>query len=146
MLMEQMFRATDLESRVSLNMNVLDAGTIPGVMNLREVLNAGDGEAAACAPVRGDMVAVVGENRRLIVFPLSELPEMTRGRGVKLQSYRDGGLSDVTTFARDDGLPWRTGAGVRREKVPPEYLGKRAQAGRVAMRGFPRNNRFGNYE
>ena len=112
----------------------------------KQVLNAGDGEAAACAPVRGDMVAVVGENRRLIVFPLSELPEMTRGRGVKLQSYRDGGLSDVTTFARDDGLPWRTGAGVRREKVPPEYLGKRAQAGRVAMRGFPRNNRFGNYE
>ena len=113
----------------------------------KQVLNVGDGvEAAACAPVRGDMVAVVGENRRLNIFPLSDLPQMTRGRGVKLQSYRDGGLSDVTTFALADGLSWKTGAGVRTEKVPPEYRGKRAQAGRVAMRGFPRNNRFGNYE
>ena len=113
----------------------------------KQVLNVGDGvEAASCAPVRGDMVATVGENRRLNIFPLSDLPRMTRGRGVKLQSYRDGGLSDVTTFALADGLSWKTGAGVRTEKVPQEYLGKRAQAGRIAMRGFPRNNRFGNYE
>ena len=113
----------------------------------KQVLNVGDGvEAAACAPVHGDMVATVGENRRLNIFPLSDLPRMARGRGVKLQSYRDGGLSDVTTFALADGLSWKTGAGVRTEKVPPEYLGKRAQAGRIAMRGFPRNNRFGNYE
>ncbi len=113
----------------------------------KQVLNVGaGGEAAACAPVRGDTIAVVGENRKLNAFPLSEIPEMSRGRGVRLQSYRDGGLSDVTTFALADGLSWTTGAGVRTARLPSQYLGKRAQAGRLAMRGFPRNNRFGNFE
>jgi topoisomerase-4 subunit A len=113
----------------------------------KQVLNVGKGvEAAACAPVHGDSVAVVGENRKIIIFALDELPEMTRGRGVKLQSYKDGSLSDITTFARKEGLPWRTGAGVRTETDIKAYVGKRAQAGRLAMRGFPRNARFGNYE
>ena len=115
--------------------------------NGKQALNVGAGvEAVACAPVRGDAVAVVGENRKIILFPLSELPEMSRGRGVKLQSYKDGGLSDVTTFSLNDGLTWKTGAGVRVETDIKTYIGKRAQAGRLAMRGFPRNNRFGNYE
>ncbi len=115
--------------------------------NGKQVLNVGKGlEAAACAPVTGDSVAVVGENHKLILFLLSELPEMARGRGVKLQSYKDSGLSDVTTFTLKEGLPWRTGAGVRTETDLKAYVGKRAQAGRLAMRGFPRNNRFGNYE
>ncbi len=113
----------------------------------KQVLNVGKGvEAAACAPVRGDSVAVVGENRKIILFGLDELPEMTRGRGVKLQSYKDGGLSDVTTFTRKEGLPWKTGAGVRTETDIKAYFGKRSQAGRLAMRGFPRNSRFGNYD
>ena len=115
--------------------------------NGRQVLNVGKGaEAVACAPVTGDTVAVVGDNRKIILFPISELPEMGRGRGVKLQSYKDGGLSDVTTFTLKEGLPWKTGAGVRVETDIKSYVGKRAQAGRLAMRGFPRNNRFGNYE
>ncbi|MEX2455358.1 MAG: DNA topoisomerase IV subunit A [Rhodospirillaceae bacterium] len=115
--------------------------------NGKQVLNVGKGvEAVACAPVRGDSVAAVGENRKIIVFPLDELPEMTRGRGVKLQSYKDGGLSDVTTFTLKDGLRWKTGAGVRTETDLESYVGKRAQAGRLAMRGFPRNSRFGNYD
>ena len=97
-------------------------------------------------PARGDSVAVVGENRKIIVFALDELPEMARGRGVKLQSYKDGGLSDVTTFALKDGMPWKTGAGVRTETDLEPYIGKRAQAGRLAMRGFPRNSRFGNFD
>lgn len=113
----------------------------------KQALNVGkDGEAQACAPVSGDMVAVIGENRKIILFPLEELPEMTRGRGVKLQSYKDGGLCDVSTFTLKDGLSWKTGAGVRTDTDIKTYLGKRAQAGRVAMRGFPRNGRFGNYE
>ena len=85
-------------------------------------------------------------NRKIVIFPLSELPEMGRGRGVKLQSYKDGGLADVTTFILKEGLPWKTGAGVRTETDIKAYIGKRSQAGRIAMRGFPRNNRFGNYE
>ena len=115
--------------------------------NGKQALNVGKGvEAQACAAVVGDMVAVVGENRKIILFPLDELPEMSRGRGVKLQSYKDGGLSDVTTFVLKEGLPWKTGAGVRTESDIKAYIGKRSQAGRVAMRGFPRNSRFGNYE
>ena len=74
------------------------------------------------------------------------LPEMTRGRGVKLQSYKDGGLRDVSTFSLKEGLTWKTGAGVRTETDIKSYIGKRSQAGRVAMRGFPRNGRFGHYE
>ena len=110
----------------------------------KQVLNLGEGdEAAACAPVRGDSVAVVGENRRLLVFALSELPEMTRGRGVRLQSYRDGGLADATTFDGATGLAWRTGARTRTETGLAAWTGKRGQAGRPVMRGFPRSGRFG---
>ena len=115
--------------------------------NGKQVLNLGKGaEAQACAPVAGDTLAAVGENRKIVIFPLRDLPEMTRGRGVKLQSYKDGGLADVTTFILSDGLSWKTGVGVRTETDIEAYIGKRSQAGRIAMRGFPRNNRFGNYE
>ena len=115
--------------------------------NGKQALKVGkDGEAQACAPVTGDMVTVVGENRKIMLFPLEALPEMTRGRGVKLQSYKDGGLCDVSTFALKEGLSWKTGAGVRTETDIKTYIGKRSQAGRLVMRGFPRNGRFGNYE
>ncbi len=113
----------------------------------KQVLNVGENnEAAACAPVEGDAVAVIGDNRKLLVFSLNDLPEMPRGRGVKLQTYRDGGLLDVTTFELARGLPWRTGSGVRRETQLREWLGKRGLAGRRVMRGFPKSGRFGNYE
>ena len=71
---------------------------------------------------------------------------MSRGRGVKLQSYKDGDLSDLTTLDTKRGLSWKTGAGVRTEIDIGGYIGKRAQSGRLAMRGFPRRNKFGNYE
>ncbi len=126
---------------------VLEDAVIAQTKSGKQALNVGkDGEAQACAPVSGDMVAVIGENRKIILFPLEELPEMTRGRGVKLQSYKDGGLCDVSTFTLKDGLSWKTGAGVRTDTDIKTYLGKRTQAGRVVMRGFPRNGRFGNYE
>ena len=126
---------------------VPEDNVIAQTKNGKQVLNVGKGnEAQACAPATGDMMAVVGDNRKIIIFPLDELPEMTRGRGVKLQSYKDGGLADLTTFIFKEGLTWKTGAGLRTETDIKAYVGKRSQAGRLAMRGFPRNNRFGNYE
>jgi len=109
----------------------------------KQVLNvSGNVEARACAPAVGDSLAVVGENHKMIIFPLDELPEMTRGRGVKLQSYKDGGLSDVRAFAMADGLTWQIGERTRTETDLRAWLGKRAQAGRLAPKGFPRSHRF----
>ena len=108
------------------------------VLNLRE-----PARALVCKPVTGDHVAVVGENRKVLVFPLDELPEMTRGKGVRLQKFRDGGLSDATTFTLDEGLSWRDPAGrTRTETVLDDWIGKRAGSGRMAPRGFPRENKF----
>ena len=110
----------------------------------KQVLNLGAGEeAAACVAAEGDSVAVIGDNRKLLVFALSEMPEMTRGRGVKLQTYRDGGLADVQVFALAAGLSWRLGDRTRTETGIEEWVGKRAQAGLLAPRGFPKSNRFG---
>ena len=111
----------------------------------RQVLNLREGaRAAVCRHIAGDHVAVVGQNRKLLVFALAELPEMTRGKGVRLQKYKDGGLSDLTTIALAQGLSWKDPAGrTRLEANLSEWLGKRASAGRMAPRGFPRDNRFG---
>ena len=108
------------------------------------VLNVKDGvKAQVCRTVDGDHVAVVGDNRKVLIFPLDELPEMARGKGVRLQKYKDGGLSDATTFLLADGLSWKDPAGrTRTETALDEWLAKRATAGRMAPRGFPRDNRF----
>ncbi len=109
----------------------------------KQVLNVrGDVEAQACVPLAGDHVAVIGENRKLLVFPATELPEMGRGRGVKLQSYRDGGLGDITTFDLKAGLSWTLGARTRTETDLTAWIGKRAQAGRMPPRGFPQSKKF----
>ena len=110
----------------------------------KQVLNVrGETRALVCKPVTGDSVAVVGENRKVLVFGLDELPEMGRGKGVRLQKYKDGGLSDVTTFSRAEGLSWLDPAGrTRTETDLEEWTGKRASAGRMAPRGFPRDNKF----
>ncbi|WP_322517233.1 DNA topoisomerase IV subunit A [Rhodopseudomonas palustris] len=93
-----------------------------------------------------DSVAVIGENRKMLIFPLDQVPEMTRGRGVRLQKYKDGGLSDIATFASKQGLGWRDSAG--REfsvtiKELAEWRGNRADAGRLPPKGFPKSNKFG---
>jgi len=112
----------------------------------KQVLNVkGDVEAVACAPADGDHIAVLGKKRKMIVFPLSELPEMSRGRGVKLQSYGSGdSLADVATFAMSEGLTTRTGD--RHRTFPKDelkdWVGKRAQAGRKVPKGFPSAPRF----
>jgi len=110
----------------------------------KQVLNVrGDVRALVCHPVAGDHIACVGQNRKVLVFPLSELPEMGRGKGVRLQKYKDGGLSDATTFMMIEGLSWLDPAGrTRTETELAEWTGKRASAGRMAPRGFPRNNQF----
>jgi topoisomerase-4 subunit A len=110
----------------------------------KQVLNLRDNvQLIVCKPVLGDAVAVVGENRKMLVFDLDELPEMVRGKGVRLQKYRDGGLSDAETFDRTRGLSWLDPAGRTRTEVElDEWSGKRAGIGRMAPRGFPRDNRF----
>jgi topoisomerase-4 subunit A len=110
----------------------------------KQVLNVKDGVVLRVVkPVSGDHVAVVGENRKVLVFAIDELPEMGRGKGVRLQKYKDGGLSDATTFTLADGLSWLDPAGrTRTESDLTEWLGKRAGSGRMAPRGFPRDNRF----
>ncbi|MEX2201436.1 MAG: DNA topoisomerase IV subunit A, partial [Dongiaceae bacterium] len=110
----------------------------------RQVLNLAKGrEAAACAPIEGDHVAVIGENRKLILFPLSELPEMTRGRGVILQRYKDGGLADIKTYVKKEGLSWKTGDRTRTETDLRAWIGKRGQSGRLPPQGFSKSGRFG---
>ncbi len=110
----------------------------------RQVLNLREGVSArVCSPVDGDHVAVVGDNRKLLVFPLSDLPRMNRGKGVRLQRYKDGGLADARTFTLSNGLAWHDPAGrVRTETALEDWIGARAGAGRMAPRGFPRDNRF----
>jgi len=109
----------------------------------KQVLNVKGGvKAIICAPAEGDSVAVVGENRKVLIFPRDELPVMGRGRGVVLQRYKDGGLSDVKIFTLADGLSWASGDRTRTETDITAWLGKRAQAGRLAPRGFSSNNRF----
>ena len=97
-------------------------------------------------PAGADHVAAVGENRKLLVFPLIQVPEMSRGQGVALQKYKDGGLSDLLAFRLADGLSWTMGGKgdrTRTETALGDWLGDRAQAGRLPPVGFPRDNRFG---
>jgi topoisomerase-4 subunit A len=109
----------------------------------KQILNVkGEDEAAAICIVEGDSVAVIGENRKLLLFPLDEIPEMTRGRGVILQRYKDGGLGDVKTFNMKKGLSWKTGDKTRTETDLMAWQGKRAQAGRQPPKGFSRTNKF----
>ncbi len=112
----------------------------------KQVLNVrGDTRAAICKPIEGDHIAAVGENRKMLVFPIADLPEMGRGKGVRLQKYKDGGLSDARTFTLAEGLQWLDPAGRQRTVSAEdleEWCGARASAGRMAPRGFPQDNKF----
>ena len=112
--------------------------------NGKQILNVkGNSVAKVCRNINGDHIAVVGENRKVLIFSITELPEMVRGKGVRLQKYKEGGLSDVTTFVLSNGLSWLDPAGrTRTETNLVEWTGKRATAGRMAPRGFPRNKKF----
>ena len=110
----------------------------------KQVLNiSGTARAVACCIAEGDMVATVGMNRKLLVFPIDEVPEMTRGKGVILQRFKDGGLADVTVYSSETGLSWKAGGGrTRAEPDMSDWLGKRAGAGKMPPTGFPRPARF----
>jgi len=112
----------------------------------KQVLNlSGDEEAKLVVPAEGDMVATIGQNRKMIIFKAAELPEMSRGKGVRLQKYKDGGIADARVFFAKEGLSWSDSSG--RTFVKPlselrDWIGERAQAGRQPPQGFPRNNKF----
>jgi topoisomerase-4 subunit A len=100
-------------------------------------------ELSHCVPAAGDHVAVIGQNRKLLIFPLAELPEMSKGAGVALQKYKDGGMADVKVFSYTLGLTWKLGANTRTETKLTDWLGARAQAGRLPPSGFPKSGKFG---
>jgi topoisomerase-4 subunit A len=102
----------------------------------KQVLNVDGGEALACLPVEGDHVAVLGDNGKALIFPVSELPEMARGKGVKLQNYREGGTRDLAVFSAETGAEWYDTSNRKRPWNDwREWLGKRAQAGKTSPRG-----------
>lgn len=120
-----------------------------GLANTRkgkQVLNVKSPDAAcAVAPAAGELVAAIGENRKMLIFPIDQVPEMTRGRGVRLQRHKDGGLSDITTFEVEKGLSWTDSAGRVFNltlKELADWRGSRADAGRLAPKGFPKTNKF----
>ena len=109
----------------------------------KQVINVDEGKARICLAVEGDHVAVVGDNGKALIFPISELPQMARGKGVKLQSFREGGLRDLVVFRQEAGAGWIDSAGRNREWPNwREWVGRRASAGKVVPRGFPASKRF----
>ncbi|HXW72068.1 MAG TPA: DNA topoisomerase IV subunit A [Methylocella sp.] len=119
---------------------------IGGTRKGKQVLHADKpARAAFITPADGDHVAIIGENRKLLLFPAAQVPRMERGKGACLQKYKDGGASDIKVFFLKEGLSWKDSAG-RSHSLPPAelkpWLGNRAEAGRLAPRGFPKTNRF----
>ncbi len=112
----------------------------------KQVLNIKAPDAGrVIATAEGELVAAIGENRKMLVFPIDQVPEMTRGRGVRLQRHKDGGLSDLKTFEVEKGLSWTDSAGRGFNltlKELADWRGNRADAGRLAPKGFPKSNKF----
>jgi topoisomerase-4 subunit A len=102
--------------------------------------------AVVCTEAEGDHIAIIGENRKLLIFPVKQVPEMPRGKGVRLQRYKDGGVSDAKVFKLKEGLTWRDTSGrtwtVAKEDLR-DWLANRAEAGRLPPKGFPKSNKFG---
>ncbi len=122
------------------------ADVLAQTKNGKQVLNvSGNVEAKLCKPIaeNHDHIAVMGDNRKMIVFDLEQIPEMAKGRGVILQRYKDGGLSDLKTFNWEEGLTYKYGSGETMVEDLNPWIGDRAQAGRLPPNGFPRSKKFG---
>lgn len=122
---------------------VKSADVIAQTKNGKQVMNLATGSRMLkCLPLTGDAVAIIGQNRKLLVFKREELPEMKRGQGVTLQRYKQGEVSDVTSFSLEQGLSWKLGERTRTESDVTPWIGKRGSAGRFPPTGFPRTNSF----
>jgi topoisomerase-4 subunit A len=126
---------------------VPEAEVVANTRKGKQVMNVkSPDEASHCTTLSGDHLAIVGENRKMLIFPLAEIPEMGRGKGVRLQKYKDGGVLDLKTFSVADGLSWQDSADrtfTRSREELTEWFGARASAGRIAPKGFPRTGKFG---
>jgi len=125
---------------------VAEAELVANTRKGKQIMNVSyPDETKLLVPISGDHAAVVGENRKMVIFPLSQVPEMSRGKGVRLQRYKDGGVADIRCFAIADGLTWEDSAGRTFTKTKDdlaEWLGDRSGAGRAVPKGFPRSGRF----
>jgi topoisomerase-4 subunit A len=136
------FIATPGRKRVMVSRNgygfiVDEADAVANKRAGKQVLNVDGTEAFAALPVTGDQIMVLGDNNKLLIYPVAELPEMARGKGVKLQAYKGGGVRDITVFDSEAGAVWYDGAGKAKEfKDFKDFAGKRAQAGKMAPRGL----------
>ena len=110
----------------------------------KKIINLKTGIIANCLKnIKGDSIATIGTNRKLLIFKINELPELNKGKGVRLQKYKNAYLSDITSFDSEIGLVWFDKSG--RKNVLSnfeDWVGKRAQSGKIAPKGFPRNNNF----
>jgi topoisomerase-4 subunit A len=135
-----------LSSHVGNGFLVPEAEVIANTRKGKQIMNVkAPDEARHCIPISGDSVAIVGENRKMLVFPLTEIPELGRGKGVRLQRYKDGGVSDIRVFSMEQGLTWQDASGrsfTRGKLELLEWVGPRATAGRMVPKGFPRSGKF----
>ena len=135
-----------LSSHVGNGFLVPEAEVIANTRKGKQVMNVkAPDEARHCIPISGDSVAIVGENRKMLVFPLTEIPELARGKGVRLQRYKDGGVADIRVFTMEQGLTWQDASGrsfTRGKFELLEWAGPRATAGRMVPKGFPRSGKF----
>jgi topoisomerase IV subunit A len=135
-----------LSSHVGNGFIVPEADVIANTRKGKQVMNVkAPDEARHCIPVTGDSMAIIGENRKMLVFPLTEVPELGRGKGVRLQRYKDGGVSDIRVFTLEQGLTWQDASGrsfTRGKLELLEWTGPRATAGRMVPKGFPRSGKF----
>lgn len=133
-----------LASSEGYGFRVNEADVVASTRGGKQTLNVkGDAEAVRCIAVTGDKLAIIGENRKILIFDIEELPLMSRGKGVRLQKYKDGGLADIAVFNGEEGLSYVDSSGRRNSVAEWNLLeGKRAQAGRMAPRGFSRTNAF----
>jgi topoisomerase-4 subunit A len=136
-----------LASHAGNGFTVPEAEVVANTRKGKQVMNVkAPDEASHCAILSGDHLAIVGENRKMLIFPLAEIPEMARGKGVRLQKYKDGGVLDMKTFTVAEGLSWQDSADrtfTRSREELTEWFGTRASAGRIAPKGFPRTGKFG---